>query len=82
MNCDLVLDFKQSGWLLASPYYMRYSTTSTLVNASLLELVSRARRMSQDEEIHAKVKFRNQLNDLEVSYPIRKIPKVTTNRSL
>ena len=31
--------------------------------------------------IHAKVKFRNQLNDLEVSYPIRKIPKVTTNRS-
>ena len=31
--------------------------------------------------IHAKVKFRNQFNDLEVSYPIRKIPKVTTNRS-
>ena len=50
VNCDLVLDFKQSGWLLASPYYMRYSTTSTLVNASLLELVSRARWMSHDEE--------------------------------
>lgn len=33
-------------------------------------------------KILVKVKFRKQFNDLKVLHPIRKIPEVTTNRSL